>query len=192
MTDHFPSRDTPLTDPLAAAFPAEIREDVSRVSALIQPDADYHRGVSVRVRGQALILPYRIEHGFDEALFPQLNATQAVIYACVLSRHLDGKLRQRQIARLALAEQAWPLPFVVQLCGEYVMQILETVEAHLPAMNPRRYGGFLRDNAAFLDRAEQRMISYWDCYYRRRYPIRSDYVGFRVFERFRAWQAAED
>ena len=34
MTDLFPSRDTPLTDPLAAAFPAEIREDVSGVSAL--------------------------------------------------------------------------------------------------------------------------------------------------------------
>ena len=42
MTDLFPSRDTPLTDPLAAAFPAEIREDVSGVSAvarLVQADA---------------------------------------------------------------------------------------------------------------------------------------------------------
>lgn len=68
MTDLFPSRDTPLTDPLAAAFPAEIREDVSGVSAL--------------------------SRGWSSA--------------------------------------AWTPPFVAQLCGEYVMQILETVEAHLP------------------------------------------------------------
>ena len=69
MTDLFPSRDTPLTDPLAAAFPAEIREDVSGVSAL--------------------------SRGWSRLMRPG------------------------------------PRP-VAQLCGEYVMQILETVEAHLP------------------------------------------------------------
>jgi hypothetical protein len=33
---------------------------------------------------------------------------------------------------LVQADAAWTPPFVAQLCGEYVMQILETVEAHLP------------------------------------------------------------
>jgi hypothetical protein len=28
------------------------------------------------------------------------------------------------------------------------------------------------------------MISYWDCYYRWLYQRRSDYVGFRLFDRF--------
>jgi hypothetical protein len=74
---------------------------------------------------------------------------------------------------------------VVQLTGEYVIEILETVEAHLLGLDPVLCGRFIRDNPAYFQKTEARMISYWDCYYRRLYRYLSDYVGFRVFAKFR-------
>jgi hypothetical protein len=34
------------------------------------------------------------------------------------------------------------------------------------------------------------MTSYWDCYYRRRYPKRESYLGFRLFEQLRSLRVA--
>ncbi|MFW9078344.1 hypothetical protein ACOI9X_03545 [Pseudomonas sp. P2757] len=60
--------------------------------------------------------------------------------------------------------ETWVVPFVLQLTGEYVIQILETIEAHLPVLDPVLYGRFIRDNQAYFRTTQARMISYWDCY----------------------------
>lgn len=82
------------------------------------------------------------------------------------------------------------MPFVVHLCGEYVIEILAEIEASLPSMDQCVYGAFFRENPDFLKRTHDRMISYWDCYYRWLYKRKLDYVGFRVFEQFREWYVA--
>ncbi|WP_244140477.1 hypothetical protein [Burkholderia sp. BCC1047] len=177
------------TGRLGTAFPAELRSDVTVVTDLIRPSAASHPGSSVIVRGESLNIPYRIHHDCDDTLFARLNEVQAAIYACVLTRHLDGHVRQRHIERLVTSSEPWIAPFVVHLSGEYVIEILATIEANLPFMDQSVYGAFFRDNPAFLSRTHDRMISYWDCYYRWRYKRTLDYVGFRIFERFREWCA---
>lgn len=54
----------------------------------------------------------------------------------------------------------------MQLCGEYVIEIRDAIEAHWPATRQRNYGTFFRENPLFFQRTQDRMISYWDCYYR--------------------------
>lgn len=108
----------------------------------------------------------------------------------MLTRHHDGHVRQRHIERLVTSSEPWVAPFVVHLCGEYVIEILAVIEANLSSMDQCVYGVFLRENATFLKRTHDRMVSYWDCYYRWLYKRKLDYVGFQVFERFREWRAS--
>ncbi|AQQ42959.1 MULTISPECIES: hypothetical protein [Burkholderia] len=172
---------------LLTAFPEVLRSEVTVVTDLIRPSTATHPGAAVVVRGESLNIPYRIHHECDDTLFPQLNSAQAAIYACVLTRHLDGHVRQRQIGRLATSPEPWIAPFIVHLCGEYVIEILAEIEANLPSMDQCVYGAFFRENPVFMKRTHDRMISYWDCYYRWLYKRKLDYVGFRVFERFHEW-----
>ncbi|KVT40328.1 hypothetical protein [Burkholderia ubonensis] len=189
MTLNQTATDVAQTSLLTAAFPAELRPEVSIVMDLIHPSMATHPVFSVVVQGESLNIPYRIHHGCDDALFPQLNKTQSVVFACMLTRHHDGYVRQRQIGRLVTSSDPWIAPFVVQLCGEYVIEILATIEANLPLMDRGVYGAFFRENPVFLGQTYERMVSYWDCYYRWLYKRKPDYVGFRLFEKFREWRA---
>lgn len=99
-------------------------------------------------------------------------------------------MRQRHLERILSVHEPWVVPFVVQLTSEYVIQILETVEAHLPTLDPVHYSHFIRDNQAYFQTTEARMISYWDCYYRRLYKPASDYVGFAFLPRYASFTKA--
>lgn len=69
-------------------------------------------------------------------------------------------MRQRQIERLVASSEPWIAPFVTQLCDEYVIEILDAVEAHLSSMDQHTYGAFFRENSLFFQRTRDRMISY--------------------------------
>lgn len=176
---------------LTAAFPARLRAEAAHIAEKICPSVMSGRGQSVIVQVEPLTLPYRVQLGGSDSLSSKLDDPLALIYACIQSRHHEGHVRQRQIERLAGASEHWVMPFVVQLCSEYVVEILQEIETCLPLLDKQIYGAVLRDNPAFLALAQQRMTSYWDCYYRRRQPERETYVGFRLFEQFRNWQASE-
>ncbi|WP_230459443.1 hypothetical protein [Burkholderia ubonensis] len=172
---------------IVTAFPEILRADASAVAGRMQCPATTLPGLSVTVRGEALNLPYRIHHEESEALLANLTGIQAVIYACVLTRHTDGHVRQRQIERLTAESLGWIAPFIVQLCGEYVIEILDDVEQRLPRVDRDAYGAFIRENPVFYRKTRDRMVSYWDCYHRWLYKRKHDYVGFRLFDQFDEW-----
>ncbi|KWE44252.1 hypothetical protein WL76_31635 [Burkholderia ubonensis] len=172
---------------IVTAFPEILRADASAVADRMQCPTMALPGWSVTVRGEALNLPYRIHHEESEALFTHLSGVQAVIYACVLTRHTNGHVRQRQIERLASESLDWIAPFIIQLCSEYVIEILVDVEQRLPRIDRDTYGAFIRENPVFYRKTRDRMVSYWDCYYRWLYKRKRDYVGFRLFDQFDEW-----
>ena len=79
-------------------------------------------------------------------------------------------------------DRSWAVPFVVQLIGEYVVEIVEAVRAGLPAVNKETYGEFVRENPQFMATTKRRVVSYWDCYYRVRYPDIRTYPGSLAIE----------
>lgn len=171
------------------AFPSWLEQETKALdqvmSQLGQPRVAMHRFIEVRVGEEELVIPYRVyDQGF-EGVFAHLTETQSILYSYLLTRHYDGHVRQRYLERILSVREPWVVPFVVQLTGEYVIQILEIVEAHLPSLDPALYGRFIRDNQAYFKTTHARMISYWDCYYRQLYKHPSDYVGFRVFAKTR-------
>ena len=174
---------------LLASFPAALRPEAAIVASLIGSKNVAHPELPIVVRGESLNIPYRVFPDPDAGPCADLNEVQARIYACALTRHHDGHVRQRQLEQIVTLSEPWVVPFVVQLCGEYVAEILNVVEEHLPAMHAPAYGEFFRENPRFFQQTESRMTSYWDCYYRWVYKRKADYVGFRLFNQFRAWQA---
>ena len=105
---------------------------------------------------------------------------------CLLTRHSSGFVRQRHLDRIVGLSHAWIPPFVVQLTGEYVIEILNVIHQNLEVLDRAVYKEFLCNNESFLDLTGQRIASYWDCYYRN--ERRKEYVGFKILEFFRSLQ----
>ena len=122
-----------------------------------------------------------------------LSTTQQTVLQCLYTRHHDGFVRQRYLQQAIGSPHAWVVPFVVQLVGEYVIEIIVAIRDALSDLDApgstqqALYGRFLAENPAFLELTSQRVASYWDCYYRSSYPSRADYPGFGVLSSLRTY-----
>ncbi|WP_394814824.1 hypothetical protein [Streptomyces millisiae] len=124
--------------------------------------------------GVRAAFPYRIYH--DERpvdAVRSVSTPQRAILHCLYSRHSDGRVRQRHLEQIVSSDEPWVVPFVVQLAGEYVLEILS-------------YGDFIARNPEFFARTERRMVSYWSCYYRWRFPVFGSYPGCHLLGLLRA------
>jgi hypothetical protein len=167
---------------LALAFPASVRGDALRLaSSLPQPSLNTET-FSVRVSGETMLIPYRIYH--DPALIDPapLTPLQVKLLDCLLTRHHSGFVREEHLKKIVRSNHDWVPPFVVQLVGEYVVEILDEIRKNLDNLDPQLYRRFLTDNPLFLTLTKQRVSSYWDCYHRRQ--LIENYAGFQIVERF--------
>lgn len=148
----------------------------------------------VKVQGETVAIPSRIynEEPSADSQRPPLTGTQKMILHCLYSRHSDGRVRQRHLERIVASGEPWVVPFVVQLAGEYVLEIVEAIGRGLPGLavpgsaQRRLYGEFIARNPAFFARTERRVVSYWSCYYRWKYGAFGTYPGYVLLEAFRA------
>ncbi|MEU0332816.1 hypothetical protein [Streptomyces sp. NPDC006193] len=181
------------SDVLVTAFPSRLAGDVRSVLAVMPVGAILPgEHFSVEVRGETVAIPSRIysdepDGGSEECL----TETQRMLLHCLYSRHSDGRVRQRRLEHIVGSSEPWVVPFVVQLAGEYVVEILEGIRHGLPGLDVpgsyqrRLYGEFIARNPAFFARTERRVVSYWSCYYRWKYPVFGTYPGSVLTEAFR-------
>ncbi|MFD5142921.1 hypothetical protein [Streptomyces sp. NPDC058401] len=191
----------PLSDrsnPLITAFPAELASDAEAVLAVmpgsrLQPQASF----SVTVEGRQVLIPGRLynnEPSTDRVA--SLSSRQQQLLHCLYSRHCDGIVRQRHLEKVVGSTDPWVVPFVVQLVGEYVLEILVVICDELRDLatpgtcGHLAYGQFLVDNPAFFARTQRRVVSYWSCYYRGAYASFRGYPGCTILELLRS--AASD
>ncbi|MET9934584.1 MULTISPECIES: hypothetical protein [unclassified Streptomyces] len=177
-----------------AAFPARLADDVRSALAFV-PDARLGPAepFQVEVQGEIVAIPSRIYNEEPElGLERSLTGAQQLILHCLYSRHSDGRVRQRCLEQIVSSSEPWVVPFVVQLVGEYVLEILEAIGQGLPGLavpgsaQRRLYGEFISRNAVFFARTERRVVSYWSCYYRWKYSAFGTYPGCALVEEFRA------
>ncbi|MFS8203105.1 hypothetical protein ACLVWQ_31005 [Streptomyces sp. CWNU-52B] len=190
-----PPRDpSDVVHALEAAFPARLAGDVQGVLT-VMPEARLATMMpfEVEVQGETVSIPSRIYHEEPGAYLElPLTGTQQVILHCLYSRHSDGRVRQRHLEQIVASGEPWVVPFVVQLAGEYVLEILEAIGRGLPGLavpgsaQRRLYGEFIARNPAFFARTERRVVSYWSCYYRWKYGAFGTYPGGVLLEAFRA------
>ena len=173
---------------LSLAFPAALRPAVAALtaSAAWRPDGR-HYSYQVTLGGEKLTIPSRLY--FDRGLPLDdggRSATERGIAWCLGTRHHDGYLREACLARLLAAPQGWMAPFIVHLVGEYVIEIVQRIEAALPVLDAdmrAALAAFVRENPAYLDTIERRTVSYrfWGGP-----PPLLDYPGKRVMACLRA------
>lgn len=178
--------DADITERLAGAFPLRLRARVESAVLLVpegEPEPTAHDVGPIVLHGESLRIPSRIY--FPEptpARLSTLPEDDRRILECIYTRHHDGRVRQRYLEAILLADEAWVAPFVVQLLGEYVLEILQVLDRGRGSLKRRSILAFVAENPAFMLRTRQRVVSYWNCYHRHRFPQRHEYPGFRVLE----------
>ena len=91
-------------------------------------------------------------------------------------------MREEYLSKVIGCNREWVPPFVVQLVGEYVVEIIRAIGDGIDHLDPDLYRTFLIRNPAFYETTKQRVMSYWNCYHLA--VRREDYAGFRVLEFF--------
>ena len=129
-------------------------------------------------------MPYRIYHNPALIDTAPLTSLQRELVDCLLTRHNDGLVRQEHLTRIICSNHVWIPPFVVQLAGEYVIEILHVIHDNLKNLDASIYKQFLEMNREFLSLTEQRVASYWNCYYGN--YRRDEYVGFKLVDFFKS------
>jgi hypothetical protein len=179
---------------LAAAFPAALRGEAAELVQVMGASRWPPAGrFAVTVEGKPIVIPYRIYHPEPSVdVRASLSSTQQRMLRCLYTRHHDGRVRQRCLEDIVGVAEAWVAPFVVQLVGEYVVQILEIIRRALIDVDKpgtalhEVHGRFVAENSDFIQLTRQRAISYWDCYYRGQYADRTHYPGLAILASLQA------
>ena len=190
MLFFFTTKRNKLLSKLIKAFPKEYTADVETVYNSLTVTSKAYSGALYSdettewslLSGEKIEIPYRV-YLSDKLIFQnKLTAQQQVIYHCIFSRSYDGYVRQKHIEALLDSDTPeWAMPFVIQICDEYVKVILETVYQRLHGRNCEPYKTLCRLNFDYIKRAHTRMISYWNEYYRWDCYRYSDYVGKKLY-----------
>lgn len=168
----------------AMAFPSWLRSAVREAVASVTI-TELHppsNAFMVNVEGEALCIPYRVYYDSDllRRQLRNLNATARLILLCLGTRHCDGYVRQECLGELIKNEAPWLTPYVLQLAGEYVVEITKDVADAIGERNHATLRAFVLENSAYLATLAQRMASYWSCYHRQAYPESRAYPGTKV------------
>jgi len=171
---------------LVHAFPSALRNDALRALSVLSENrySSRWRPFTVRLGSELLSIPDRIYYDLPVLQTMRLTAVQSEILDCLFTRHHDGFVRQKHLARIIRSQNPWIPCFVVPLLGEYVVEILRFIQENLTCLETPKYGDFVRANPEFLDLVEQRVTSYWDCYYRS--TKKEEYPGFLVLDFLRS------
>jgi hypothetical protein len=166
---------------MLAAFPTALAADARRasegLSRAIHPTGDRliqdsyeRRWGRVIVGGDEVEIPYR---HYQDPTAPVADADAELVRQAWLTRSPHGQVRQQAVRSLLRAPAWWQVPYVLQLCGEYVIEIGHDIAGYASGSLRRdppvldAYRRFWRDNPQFVALTYARAASYWDAYYRR-------------------------
>jgi hypothetical protein len=141
-------------------------------------------GFTVLVRGEQLSAPGRVYYAPDDlrSVIARSDGDARILALCLGTRHWDGYVREECVRQIVGIDRPWVVPFVVQLLGEYVLEIVDVVAAAIPGVNAVQFSEFARENRGFMATTRRRMTSYWDCYFRGRFPTLQTCPAFIALE----------
>lgn len=172
------------------AFPSDLRENIDIVIATMPnntfnniPFATSDDIVTCTLENHVVDIPYRI-YLLDVAdtEYEKLNQTQRQILCCIYTRSCDGYVREKYVRKLLdMPIEEWAIPFVVKLCDEYVLEILEIIYDKLKERDNTDIQDFCLRNKVAVSKSYSRMISYWNEYYRGYEFDFRKYIGRSLF-----------
>ncbi|MCH5719829.1 hypothetical protein [Niabella hibiscisoli] len=129
---------------LRGAFPKMLEPEVNAVLAILPfsqkkvkdgygqvyevPSLIHKDTHTIQLAGEMLSIPCRVY--FNEPNQEQLvslTKVQQLILHCIYLKHHNGFIRQQHLEQLGLRYEYWITPFVFQLLGEYIPEIMEVI-----------------------------------------------------------------
>ena len=171
------------------AFPADLSSDVEKViEYLLDKKFDVHPTVeqSIILNGESLSIPCRVY--FDkphETTGKRLTELQQNILNCLYLRHHNGYIRQARLELLMGKTDYFIVPYVFQLLGEYVKEILPLIDNYIDERTIELFVKFILENPKYWQQTECRMISYWNEYYRREFRNLHQYIGYKIVKKLK-------
>lgn len=172
------------------AFPEELEGDLYEVLK-IMPQKTYS---NVKIYSSEEMLEYR--SGCADIKIPYriyvvdiepdkvkgLSEIQKQILYCIYTRSCDGFIREKYLKELLKTDFSyWAIPFIVKLCDEYVVEILHSIYDMLKDRNNEDIINFCLENKSACKKSYDRMVSYWDVYYRGYEKNLKKYIGRKLF-----------
>ncbi len=183
-----PSSDSDESGSLLDSFPKHMASVVESVLSKLPPAQYSPSGrLEAVINGEKIEIPSRV-------YYPKMRIPKGehgIVAHCIYSRHHDGFVRERHIAKLLSMKQDWVVPFVLLPLGEYVMEIIRLVQENRSVLSGESFRKFSLENPDFIRRTKSRVVSYWDCYYRGLFPSISSYPGFLVLEDLGWWDSGD-
>ncbi|AOS99313.1 MULTISPECIES: hypothetical protein [Exiguobacterium] len=182
-----------------AAFPKRYEQDVRIVKACLpfgwtrlSPGA-----IEVNVEQEQIQIPMRVYMPeVASERIEQLTPTQQTMLYCLYTRHHDGYVREHYLQQLLKnrPRDGWVLAYIIELASEYVREIVDSIVPVIEQWDSEVKRQFVEDDPRYMKRTEDRMISYWNAYYRTSGERRSeaDYPGFRIIESLREDASVEE
>lgn len=178
------------------AFPKEYRDDVNTVcKRIILHSVAWNGSLFTSENsawhlpsGETVDFPYRLF--ISDRLMPSLTPLtprEELIYHCIFTRCHNGYVREKHVrAILDNDAPAWAMPYVIKLCDEYIVEILQTVYERLRDRDCRPYRELCALNFDTFRRGYSRMTAYWGEYYRWEYYRDGrcrfrEYVGKKLY-----------
>lgn len=168
------------------AFPKEYSEEVKFILNKLPLKAlktQISNSFKVSINHEEIYIPERIYfREISKKLYDKFTPVQKTIIDCIYTRHENGFIREKYLYNLLKRGHCyyWITPFFVKLSGEYVIEILNLLKNYTSQLDDIFIRMFIEENKEFYNLVEQRIISYWNCYYRGEFPVKKQYVGFQL------------
>lgn len=140
--------------------------------------------VEYKVENFHVKIPYRIYLlEPDDTYIDSLNDEQKLMLYCIYTRSSNGYLREKFVRKVLENDfKSWCLPFVVKLCDEYVVEIMEAIYDSLKERENEDIKVFCLDNKEKICKGYARMTSYWNEFYRDKEYCFRNYIGRTIFK----------
>jgi hypothetical protein len=179
----------PFVEASRRAFPFGIAALANAAASELSPfiDDTYRRpSEPICIKGKIIAVPQRLHFVGLSADSDRLNSLNPASH-CLITRATDGRLRQQALRFVVDHQSSWVAPFVLVLLGEYVIEIVEDVRDALPVLDRSVYANLVRENRPSVQRLRAKATSYWNAYYRHRYPQKRDYPGLQAIDEIERW-----
>ena len=139
--------------------------------------------ITYSLSGQSIHFPYRIYiQEMENEVFLKMSDKQKMIIGCIYSRSCDGFVREKHIRNLlSMDYPEWVIPYIFKVCDEYVVEILQIVYDNLKDKNTESIKQFCANNRNSFCKSYNRMISYWNEFYRHDCYRYENYIGRKLF-----------
>jgi len=185
---------------LSKSFPSELKSQLTEVFHSIPFDENkttnfYNQqhtvsglisknGFKIILNDEKCQIPYRVYFNAPKKNKERkLNQTQKDILNCIYTRHHNGRIRQQSLNNLSKSNSYWITPFRIQLLGEYVYEIYETLSEQLSDEILDNCKRFLEENPEFANKTKDKLISYYGIYYKWKHPKFRNYLGREILDR---------